>query len=162
MEQNNNRPPEQEGKRPKSKLALRLFSVVVILAISMIASMVSDSQYTKVSFSQFMEAVDKGEIAEVEMHYDRIYYLTKAEAQKPAREQKACFTGLPDGDMLPLAQELDAKGIAVTYQILEDNSTIVMILGYAVSIGLMFFLMNGLTKRMGGVLGSSRASKANV
>ena len=162
MEQNNNRPPEQDGKRPKSKLSILLFSVMVILGISLIAGMVSDSQYTKVSFSQFMEAVEKGEIAEVEMHYDRIYYLTKAEAQKPAREQKACFTGLPNGNMLDLAQQLDAKGIAVTYQILEDNSTIVMILGYAVSIGLMFFLMNGLTKRMGGGMGSIGASKAKV
>ena len=162
MEQNNNRPPEQDGKRPKSKLSILLFSAMVILGISLIAGMVSDSQYTTVSFSQFMEAVEKGEIAEVEMHYDRIYYLTKAEAQKPAREQKACFTGLPNGNMLDLAQQLDAKGIAVTYQILEDNSTIVMILGYAVSIGLMFFLMNGLTKRMGGGMGSIGASKAKV
>ena len=162
MEQKNNRPPEQDGKRPKSKLSILLFSVVIILGISLIAGMVSDSQYTKVSFSQFMEAVEKNEIAEVQMHYDRIYYLTKAEAAKPAREQKACFTGLPNGNMLDLAQELDAKGIAVTYEILEDNSTIVMILGYAVSIGLMFFLMNGLTKRMGGGAGGIGASKAKV
>ena len=58
MEQNNNRPPEQNGKRPKSKLSILLFSVIVILGISMIAGMVSDSQYTKVSFSAFMEAVE--------------------------------------------------------------------------------------------------------
>ncbi len=162
MEQNNNRPPEQDGKRPKSKLSILLFSVIVILGISLIAGMVSDGQYTKTTFSQFMEAVEKDEIAEAEMHYDRIYYLTKTEAAKPAREQKACFTGLPSGNMLALAQELDAKGISVTYQILEDNSTIIMILGYAVSIGLMFFLMSGLTKRMGGGMGSIGASKAKV
>ena len=163
MDQNNNRPPEQDDKRPKSKLSLLLLSVMVILGISFIFSMVSDGQYTKTTFSEFMEAVEKDEIAEVELHYDRVYYLTKTEAAKPAREQKACFTGLPDGDMLTLAQELDAKGISVTYQILEDNSTIVMILGYAVSIGLMFFLMNSLTKRMGsGGMGAIGASKAKV
>ena len=50
MEQNDKRPPEQDGKRPKSKLPLLLLSVVVILVISMIASMVSDSQYTKTTF----------------------------------------------------------------------------------------------------------------
>jgi len=162
MEQNNQRPPEQNGKRPKSKLSLLLFSVIFILAISMIFGMVSDGQYTKATFSEFMEAVNNDDIAEVVLHYDRVYYLTKAEAAKPAREQKACFTGLPDGDLLTLAQELDAKGISVTYKILEDNSTIVMILGYAVSIGLMFFLMNSLTKRMGGGAGGIGASKAKV
>ncbi len=162
MEENNNRPPEQNGKRPKSKFSLLLLSVLIILGISAIYSMISGSQYDKVTFSQFTEAVDKGEIAEVEMHYDRIYFMTKAEAAKPTREQRACFTGLPNGDMLALARELDSKGIKVTYQILEDNSTIVMILGYAVSIGLMFFLMNSLTKRMGGGPGGIGASKAKV
>ena len=163
MEQNNNRPPEQDGKRPKSKLSLLLLSVVVILGISMIFGMISDGQYTKTTFSEFMDAVEANNIAEVELHYDRVYYLTKTEAAKPAREQKAAFTGLPNGNMLALAQELDAKGIKVTYQILEDNSTIVMVLGYAVSIGLMFFLMNGLTKRMGsGGMGAIGASKAKV
>ena len=163
MEQNNKRPSEQDGKRPKSKLSLLLFSVLVIFGISLIANMLSDSQYKKTTFSEFMESVNNGEISEVELHYDRIYYLTKEEAAKPEKERKAYFTGLPSGDVLSLAKELDAKGIPVTYQILEDNSTIIMILGYAVSIGLMFFLMNGLTKRMGGGgMGSIGASKAKV
>ena len=163
MEQRNNRPPEQDGKRPKSKLSILLFSVLVIFGISLIANMLSDSQYKKTTFSEFMESVNNGEISEVELHYDRIYYLTKEEAAKPEKERKAYFTGLPSGDVLSLAKELDAKGIPVTYQILEDNSTIIMILGYAVSIGLMFFLMNGLTKRMGGGgMGSIGASKAKV
>ena len=163
MEQDNNRQPDQNGKRPRSKLSILLFSVLVILGISLIGNMFADSQYKKTTFSEFMEAVENNGIVEVELHYDRVYYLTKEEAAKPTGEKKAYFTGLPEGDMLALAQELDAKGIKVTYQILEDNSTIIMILGYAVSIGLMFFLMNGLTRRMGsGGMGSIGASKAKV
>ena len=57
MDQNNNRPPEQDDKRPKSKLSLLLLSVMVILGISFIFSMVSDGQYTRTTFSEFMEAV---------------------------------------------------------------------------------------------------------
>ena len=165
MEQNNNRPPEQDGKRPKSKLPLLLLSVVVILVISMIASMVSDSQYTKTTFSDFMDDVEKNNIAEVEIHHDRILYMTKDEAAKPANEQKACFTGLPSGDVLRLVEALDAKGITVSYTILEDNSGIVMVLYYLVSIGLLFVFMNFLTKRMssgGGMMGGMGASKAKV
>ena len=147
MEQNDKRPPEQDGKRPKSKLPLLLLSVVVILVISMIASMVSDSQYTKTTFSDFMDEVEKNNIAEVEVHHDRILYMTKDEAAKPANDQKACFTGLPSGDVLRLVEDLDAKGITVNYTILEDNSGIVMVLYYLVSIGLLFVFMNFITKR---------------
>ena len=163
MDQNNERKPDQNGKPPKSKLPLLLLSVVVILGISLIAGMISDGQYTKTTFSEFMNDVDAGNISEVELHYDRIYYMTKEEAAKPAQQQKACFTGLPNGNILELAETLNKKGIEVNQVIVEDNSTIIMILGYAVSIGLMFFLMSSLTKRMGGGgMGAIGASKAKV
>ena len=162
MDQNNERKPDQNGKPPKSKLPLLLLSVVVILGISLIAGMISDGQYTKTTFSEFMYDVDAGNISEVELHYDRIYYMTKEEAAKPAQQQKACFTGLPNGNILELAETLNEKGIKVNQVIVEDNSTIIMILGYAVSIGLMFFLMSSLTKRMGGGMGAIGASKAKV
>ena len=162
MDQNNERKPDQNGKPPKSKLPLLLLSVVVILGISLIAGMISDGQYTKTTFSEFMNDVDAGNISEVELHYDRIYYMTKEEAAKPAQQQKACFTGLPNGNILELAETLNEKGIKVNQVIVEDNSTIIMILGYAVSIGLMFFLMSSLTKRVGGGMGAIGASKAKV
>ena len=164
MDQNNNRPPEQDGKRPKSKLSILLLSVAVILAISLIAGMVSDSQYTKTTFSQFMDELEKDNIAEVELHYDRVLYITKEEAAKPPRDQQACFTGLPNGNILELAELLDSKGIVVNQKIVEDNSTILMVLGYAVSIGLTFFVMNLIFKRMGngGMMGGMGASRAKV
>ena len=163
MEENNNRKPDQNGKPPKSKLHLLFLSVLVILAIGMLYGMISDGQYTKTTFSQFMNDVEAGNIDEVELHYDRIYYMTKEEAAKPEREQKACFTGLPNGNVLELAESLNAKGIKVNQIIVEDNSTILMILMYAAGIGVMFFLMSGLTKRMsGGGMGAIGASKAKV
>ena len=163
MEQNHDRKPDQNGKQPKSKLSILLLSVAVILLIGMIYGMISDGQFTKTTFSEFMNDVEAGKIDEVELHYDRIYYMTKEEAVKPEREQKACFTGLPSGNVLELAETLNAKGIKVNQVIVEDNSTILMILMYAVGIGAMFFLMSGLTKRMsGGGMGAIGASKAKV
>ncbi len=165
MEQNNNRTPEQDGKRPKSKLPLLLLSVVVILVISMIWSTVSDSKYIKTTFSDFMDEVENDNIDEVMIHHDRILYMTKEEAAKPEKQQKASYTGLPSGDVLRLVETLDAKGIKVSYKILEDNSGIVMVLYYVVSIGLLFVFMNFLTKRMssgGGMMGGMGSSKAKV
>ena len=101
----------------------------------------------------------------MEIQSDRIIYMTKEEAGKPAAMQKACYTGLPGGgDLIALSEELDAMGVKVDKKIVEDNSLIMMILSYALMIGGLFLVMNLLTKRMGGdgMMGGFGKSKAKV
>ena len=101
----------------------------------------------------------------MEIQSDRIIYMTKEEAGKPAAMQKACYTGLPGGgDLIALSEELDAMGVKVDKKIVEDNSLIMMILSYALMIGGLFLVMNLLTKRMGGdgMMGGFGKSKARV
>ena len=160
--QNNNKNPD--GKQPKSRILLILIITAgIILLISTIYSSVVNSQYTQTTFSDFMDAAKNDQLAEVEIRYDRVLYLTKEEAAKPASQQQACFTGLPDGDALGLATELDALGTTVNVQIVEDNSFITMILSYVIMFGVLFGLMTFLSKRMGGgMMGSIGSSKAKV
>jgi len=101
---------------------------------------------------------------EVEIRYDRIVYMTKEEASKDPRQQKACYTGLPEGDRMALANELDAMGVTVNEPIVEDNSGIMMLLSYVLMFGTMFFIMNSITKRMSGdgMMGGLGKSKAKV
>jgi len=165
MDTNQNQPPKKpDGKKPKLNLwALLLIAVAIVLVCSLVFNAVKNSQYEQTTFSEFMEAVKSGQIAEVELHADRVIYLTKEEAAKPARQQKACFTGMPFGDTLSLARELNELGIKVNEHIVEDNSTIMMILSYFIMIGGLFFVMTFLTKRMGsGAMGSMGASRAKV
>ena len=160
-----NRKPNQEGneKRPKRLGTILLISVGIILVMSLVYNAVSNSKYTKTTYSEFLEEFEKGNLAEVELQYDRVVYMTKEEAAKPSREQKACFTGLPAGDILALAERLDASGVKVTQVIVEDNSTIITVLLYVIMIGVMFFLINSLSKRFGGgAMGAMGASKAKV
>ena len=101
----------------------------------------------------------------MEIQSDRIIYMTKEEAGKPAAMQKACYTGLPGGgDLIALSEELDAMGVKVDKKIVEDNSLIMMILSYALMIGGLFLVMNLLTKRMGGdgMMGGFGKFKAKV
>jgi len=111
-----------------------------------------------------MNTYEAGQLAEVEFPSDRGIYMTKEEAAKEAREQKACYTGLPFGDILALAREMEAEGITVSRVIVEDNSGIMMVISYALMIGIMFFLMNSITKRMSGdgVMGGMGKSRAKV
>ena len=165
MEQNRN-DRNKNDKKPKGSIWLTLIiTVVLILVINAVFNFVKNSQYTQETLSHFLEAKESGQLAEVELRYDRIVYMTKDELAKPAREQQAFYTGLPSGsDTFALAKELREQGVTVNREIVEDNSTVTMILTYVLMFGLLFGGMSLLTKRMGGegMMGSIGASKAKM
>ncbi len=167
MEQNKNNPKKDpKDKKPKINIwATIIISVAIILLISWVFNAITASQYTQTTYTHFLEEKEAGQLQEVELRADRIIYLTKEEAAKPAVEQKAFYTGLPSGgDTMALAAELDAMGVTVDRQIVEDNSGILMILSYVVMFGLVFGVMSMLTKRLSGdgIMGGIGASKAKV
>ena len=163
---NNNDGRKPGGNRPKGSIGTALLiTLAIVLLVNWIYGSISKSQYTQTSFSDFLAAKDAGQLSEVEVQSDRIIYMTKEEAGKPAAVQKACYTGLPGGgDLIALSEELDAMGVKVDKKIVEDNSLIMMILSYALMIGGLFLVMNLLTKRMGGdgMMGGFGKSKAKV
>ena len=171
MEQNrsdssnpNNRNPNP-GQKPKNSMLPKLvLALVIILAISWVYSAISDGQYTEKTYSDFLRAMNQGQLAEVQLEPDRIIYLTKEEAAKSGNDQKACFTGLPNGNLMDLAEKLDSMGVKVNKPIQEDNSLIMMILSYAVMFGGLILIMNIVSKRMGGegAMGGFGKSKAKV
>ena len=160
--QNNNEP---EKHKPKNIWTALIITLALVLIFSWIFNAVSNSQYTETTYSDFLDAKDAGNLAEVEIRYDRIVYLTKDEAKKPAQSQKACYTGLRSGsDVMELAAELHAMGVTVNEPITEDNSFIMMILYYGITIAVLFFFMRMLTKRMSadGAMGGFGKSKAKM
>ena len=159
---NPNNGGKPEDKKPRGNfMVMLLISVAVVLLISVLYDAIADSQYTETSYSDFLTQMQADNLAEVELHTDRLYYLTKDEAAKPADEQKACFTGLPYGDHMDLLTQLHAMGVKGSEKIVEDNSLIMMVLSYALMIGGLFLVMNMITRRMGdggmGAMGKSRA-----
>ena len=171
MDPNRNDPPRKgpnkpgDDKNPKRNLWLPLIlAVVAVIAIGTIYNAIRDSQYTQTTWSDFQQAVAADNLAEVQLKYDRVIYLTREEAAKPAAQQKACFTGLPNGNIMGLADELTAMGVKVDQVIVEDNSGILLIL-YYLGMGLLVFgVMSSLTKRMSGdgMMGGFGKSKAKV
>ena len=163
---NNNDGRKPGGNRPKGSIGTALLiTLAIVLLVNWLYGSISKSQYTQTSVSDCLAAKDAGQLSEVEIQSDRIIYMTKEEAGKPAAMQKACYTGLPGGgDLIALSEELDAMGVKVDKKIVEDNSLIMMILSYALMIGGLFLVMNLLTKRMGGdgMMGGFGKSKAKV
>ena len=170
MEQNRNdspnRNPNNNDKRPKSGIWMALIiTVAIVLAISLLYNAITGSNYTLTTWSDFRAEMAAGNLSEVQIQYDRVLYLTKEEAAKPADQQKACYTGLPHGaDAMVLADELVAMGVTVDELIVEDNSTIIMILYYVFMFAIVFFMMRTLTRRMSGdgIMGGMGKSKAKM
>ena len=166
---NNGPKKPDDNKNPKNSLWVKLMiAVAAVFLISSIYNMINASQYNQTTWSDFRASMAAGEIVEAEIQYDRIIYLTREEAEKPASQQKACFTGLPTTyNQMELADELIAQGAEVVdRKIVEDNSGIMMVLSYALMIGGMFLITNMFAKRMGGseggMMGSFGKSKAKV
>ena len=157
--------PNNEGDKGKHIGTAVIISLAIILLFTWVYNTISNSQYTQTTYSQFLEAKEAGRLAEVELKYDRILYMTKEEAAKDPSQQRACYTGLPvgtDGDAL--LQELHAMGVDGDAEIMEDNSMILSILYYVMMFSILFFFMRSITRRMSGdgMMGGFGKSKAKV
>ena len=117
MEQNRNNQPN-DNKKPKLNIWVTLMLTVgIVLLIALVFNAIAGSQYTETTYSDFKDALDKGQLEEVQIQADRILYLTKEEAAKPAAQQKACYTGLPTGaDTMVLADQLPCPAVLLPYQ----------------------------------------------
>ena len=162
-----NDPKKPEEKKPRGNLLL-IFVIAIAVALvgTLIYDYVKDAQYKETDFNTFLEAMSAGNLAEVEITPDRIIYLTKEENEKDASDRQAYFTGLPSGsDTMALSKELDAKGVTVKTKIVEDNSMLIMILYYALMIGIMVLVLRMIMKRLGsgeGLMGGMNRAKAKV
>ena len=140
----NRKPPQgPEGEKPKTNgwVALTI-AILVVLAFSTLFKNISNSQYTQTTWSDFRTAMEENNLSEVELRPDRVVYMTREEAEKDPREQKACFTGLPSTyNQMELADELYAMDVKVDKLIVEDNSGIILILYYAGMLLLTFFMI---------------------
>ena len=162
---NNN--PSPEGERPKGNIFPALIiTLLLVLLFSWVYNSVVSSQYEQTTYDEFRAAMDAGQLAEVEIQYERgqILYMTKEEAAKDPAQQHACYTGLPSGNHMELMNQLYDMGVKVNEEIVEDNSMIMMILYYVLMFSVLFFFMRSLTKRMSGdgMMGGFGKSKAKV
>ena len=157
--------PDGDDKKPKNLLSTIFISIAILLAVVSAYNLVTNSQYKKTTFSDFSKQVEANNLKEVEIRSDRIIYLTKDEAEKPANAQKASYTGLPAGsDTLALGMSLEAMGVIVNWPIVEDNTFLITICFYTLMFGSIFLFTRMLSKRMSGdgMMGGFGKSKAKV
>ncbi len=171
-EQRNNTPNGQNKKGGSTPAKPKLFpliitAIVLFLIMNGISSLISNSSQRPKTYTEFMDYLQNGQIAQVEFSADRITFLTKEEAAKDERQQINYYTGLiTNTDNTQLVRQLRAMGVTIN-QSPQDNGAIIAYYLYqflmiALILGLMWFLMRKVSTSMGGGIGAMGQSKAKV
>ncbi len=161
--------PDQ-SKRTKSILTMVVVALVFTVIINLIYTSISNSYLKQITYTEFTDMLEAGQVQAVDIDIDRFLILTKEEAEKPAAKQIIYYTGrAADWDYSELAAELDALGVEQDVPIVEEMSPFLsIILTWVLPLAIFYLVislfMNSMSKRMGGGggIGGIGQSKAKV
>ena len=164
---NRNKKNGRESRDPlRTGLPLLALAVVIVLLFNWVYNSITAAQLEEKSYSDFLTMVQNNQLAEVQFQTDRVLFITKEEANQPGAAQTIYYTGLITGtDNTALVYKMQEQGVKVFQEPQEDNSVIGFILSNLLILGLTFFLLSLLMRKMGstmGGLGNVGQSKAKV
>ena len=164
---NRNKKNGRESRDPlRTGLPLLALAVVIVLLFNWVYNSITAAQLEEKSYSDFLTMVQNTQLAEVQFQTDRVLFITKEEANQPGAAQTIYYTGLITGtDNTALVYKMQGQGVKVFQEPQEDNSVIGFILSNLLILGLTFFLLSLLMRKMGstmGGLGNVGQSKAKV
>ena len=170
-QENRNRNQNKNGRETRDPLRTGLpllaLAVVIVLLFNWVYNSITSAQLEEKSYTDFLTMVQRDQLAEVQFKVDRVLFLTKEEAGQAGGARTVYYTGLITGtDNTALVYKMQSQGVKVFQEPQEDNSVIGFILSNLLILGLTFFLLSLLMRKMGsamgGGLGGVGQSKAKV
>ncbi len=153
-----------DGRKSRSIVFLVIAALVGTLIINMVYTSISNSYLEEISYNEFTDLLDRNEVDSILFTTDRrIEVLTRENAEKPESQQHILYTGmLPNVELSSLVERLEKSGVSYGMEIAEEASPIVsFILSWVLPVAFMYLLfsllMRGMSKRMGGGIGESKA-----
>ena len=152
-----------DGRQGRRIIFLMVAARIATLLINSLYTTIANAYLSEITYNEFQTYLDKDEIAELEFQSDRMVILTRDEAKKPSAQQRLYYTGyIPNVSNDDLKARLDAQGVEYNTEIVEQASPIVTfvvtwLLPVIIMYALFSLLMRGMTKRMGGGIGESKA-----
>lgn len=152
-----------DGRQGRRIIFLMVAALIATLLINSLYTTIANAYLSEITYNEFQTYLDKDEIAELEFQSDRMVILTRDEAKKPSSQQRLYYTGyIPNVSNDELKDRLDAQGVEYNTEIVEQASPIVTfvvtwLLPVFILYALFSLLMRGMTKRMGGGIGESKA-----
>ncbi|WP_081779933.1 ATP-dependent zinc metalloprotease FtsH [Butyrivibrio proteoclasticus] len=155
---NNSQNNNQNSPRRQNIILLVVAAVITLLFMSTFLRAFSDSTSEELTYSEFLQMADKGEIEKIEIQDDRIViYPVGYEDQQhgygyqfiTGKSSKTYFTGKAEFDS-DLTERMLELGIVVTSEV-PDNSGLIItfLLTYIVPIALMWLVLSFIFKKMG-------------
>lgn len=158
MDNNANNQPGDNGnnnKFPKNQLVIMLFAAMITLfAATMMKNYMSDRSQKEISYDQFVQEVEQGEVASVTVRNAQIDIQYKEESDKFNPAIKT-YT-IPMERDYRLADRLLDNGVEVKRERQDTTAMLESILGLVLPFVFIVIFMNFMMKRMGGV-GKSNA-----
>jgi len=158
--------PGGSGQPPKKQnlLLLLVAALVTLVCMSFFMKMLSGVSNQEITYNEFLEKVDAGEVKSVEINDDQINIVPKSEeSDNPfvRAEEINYYTGRVEDDTL--IQHLLDKGVEIKGEI-PDNSGFLLsiLLTYVLPFVIIIFLFNFLMKRMSGGGGPMGVGKSNA
>lgn len=152
----------EKNTNNRRNIAVYAIICVVLLFVfnAVIMPMLQRSQIKETNYSFFLDQVDAGNVTEVQIETDTIYFITEVDGVK-----KTYSTGrLDDPDLVSRLHEQD--GINFTSSVEKSNPLLEFLLSWILPTVLLIVLWNvlmkGMSKRMGGMSNAMSFGKSNA
>ena len=87
--------PGEDGRSPLKKfLPIIVLALVLTLLFNSLYSTISQARMREITHTEFLEMVDRGEVAEVQFTSDRVLITTKEQAEVAESKRITYYTGL--------------------------------------------------------------------
>lgn len=156
---NNNKPGNKNGLPNKTAIIIILISSLFIwYMFSLLSSQIRENTNIEKSYSEFVDMLEKKQIASVEVQADKIIFVPLV--QPYSTYDVSYYTGyIYDPG---LVDRLEASGIDYTGKVVDNRTTILdiiqMILPFVIIYIVMWFLFRAISKNSGGVMGVGKSN----
>lgn len=160
--------PPKNTRKTFAYYALVVVSIVILFQLFAVPQ-INKSQITEVTYSEFLQMVEKGEVTKVEVDEQQqtIKFATKDESSRTGEKIFSTGTFTDPGlvDRLVGAQTADSKPIEFTQVVPQSNGWMdflyfLLMVGGPLLLG--FFILRSMSKRMGGDAMSFGKSNAKM
>lgn len=155
------------GDSPKRQnlLMLLIASLITLLMMSWVMSKMTGATNVEITYNEFIEKLENGEIESVQITDDQINIIPKKSAAKTPEDlliQKTYYTGRAE-DSNTLTERLLKYDVEVTREI-PDNSGMLfsILLTYVLPLVLVWILLGFVFRKMGGSGGPMGVGKSNA
>ena len=166
---NNNRNPNAPKNRKPGWGALIFVGIISLILVITMYNLGQDTEMQKITYDEFLEMVDQGEVEKVVLESDRIVITPKNQKEVSSDNILELFsgkveyyTGLVNDNTLP--ERLEKAGVSFEQKI-EDSTGVFMMslfLNLILPVGLFlllgYFLTRNMSKGGGGIMGVGKSN----